>query len=51
MTYYYGCKYKKEITDYSPFFESVEDSLKWYENYGKKLEKMFNRKLIAVVKK
>lgn len=48
---YYGVKQKKEITEYSPPFENSQEALDWYENKGKNLEKMFNRKLILYKKK
>jgi len=33
------------MTNYSSLFYNTEDALKWYENFGRNLEKMFNRKL------
>ena len=51
MIYFYGVKYKKKITDYSPFFNDLESSLNWYNEFGVKLEKTFNRVLIPTSKK
>jgi hypothetical protein len=36
---------KTEMIAYSQSYDLLEDAKKWYEKYGKKLEKMFNRKL------
>lgn len=51
MKHYYGVKYNNEITEYSPFFDTEEQRNNWYENFGVKLERMFNRRLLAVIKK
>ena len=57
MMYFYGCKHKdlisrkRILTDYSPLFDNEGDCLVWYRDYGVKLEKLFNRKLIASKRK
>lgn len=55
--YFYGCVYKdcftgeKKMTEYSELFENIEDSKTWYNDYGIKLEKMFNRVLVPSIRK
>ena len=34
---------RKEIVNYSDEFEDIEKAEEWYNNYGKSLEKRFNR--------
>ena len=51
MTYYfYGCMYKDKLTEYSPIFIKIEDSLNWYNKHGVKLETIFNRILEPTIK-
>lgn len=33
---------------YSGYFKSKRKAIKWYNNYGKKLSKMFNRELVLI---
>lgn len=35
-----------ELYPYSGFFKNLKSADKWFNRYGKKLEKQFNRKLI-----
>lgn len=49
--YYWGVKYKKKYTEYSPLFESKKNAYIWYEIYGRNLIKMFNRHLELCQKK
>jgi hypothetical protein len=46
--YWYGVKYGREITPYSPYFDSEEEMVLWYEKKGKRLIEMFNRELIPM---
>lgn len=38
--------HRKELTPYSDDFNTVSLAKKWYKNFGKALENMFNRKLV-----
>ena len=49
--YFYGVKYKKKITQYSPLFDKVKDAESWYKRKGIKLIEMFGRTLILTEKK
>ena len=48
--YYYGVEHRKKVTKYSEKFSSKRKAKLWYSNYGKKLEKKFNRQLELFIK-
>jgi hypothetical protein len=39
------------MSQYSKSFKSVPLAEKWFENYGKKIEQIFDRKLILIKRK
>jgi hypothetical protein len=43
--YYWGVKYKKIYSVYSPQFEKKTEAYMWYRDYGLNLIKMFGRDL------
>lgn len=43
--YNYRIFAKREWHLYSKEFDKITDAIQWYQNYGNKLEIMFNRKL------
>ena len=46
--WYNPLKDETTLSDYSPTYKTKEKALDWYNNFGKKLEKMFNRELILI---
>mgnify|MGYP000277120053 FL=1 len=50
MKYFWGCKHKKEMTPYSDDFDTRLDAMRWYRDFGERLERIFNRELIFIEK-
>ena len=44
--YFWGVKYKKKMTEYSPLFETKKDAFLWLRKHGVKLYEMFERDLV-----
>lgn len=47
--WYNPVKEKNELSTYSGTYKTKKEALDWYNNFGKKLENMFNRKLVLKI--
>ena len=47
--WYNPAKKQNELSTYSSTFKTKELALEWYNNFGKKLENIFNRKLVLKI--
>jgi len=43
-------QYRVDNHPYSGYFKTKRKAIKWYNNHGKKLAKMFNRELVLTGK-